>query len=253
MNYNFEEQFYPFQSAQESRYMDPLEYIDDESARPHRSRTSLEGVTRAEEIPSFDPLNPHLGLKKIFSSNSHDMFNEEDDKLCEINDLKYELSEEHRHIEDLKEVVEMNSYLRDRATNIALSGEGLSNGEFEQISHVEIPNSNEESSGDCPLSEMFDASHDSAASSSSKISREGLRRLKRTSTCFTSKGSSYRQRKTDDQVKILTDLYQKHNGKLNRKVRKEAMSQTGLAWIQIYKWFFDRQLKKSAIEKACCT
>ena len=44
-----------------------------------------------------------------------------------------------------------------------------------------------------------------------------------------------------------------HNGKLNRKVRKEAMTKTGLAWIQIYKWFFDRQLKKSAMEKACCT
>lgn len=99
---------------------------------------------------------------------------------------------------------------------------------------------------------MFDASHDSTPSSSSKISREGLRRQKRTS-CLDIKGSSYRQRKTDDQVKILTDLYQKHNGKLNRKVRKEAMAQTGLAWIQIYKWFFDRQLKKSAIEKACCT
>ena len=99
MDYNFEEQFYPFQSAQESRYADPLEYLKDEGARINRSRTSIEGITRAEEIPSFDPLDPHLGLKKIFSSNSHDMFNEEDDKLCEVNDLKYELSEEHRHID----------------------------------------------------------------------------------------------------------------------------------------------------------
>ena len=98
---------------------------------------------------------------------------------------------------------------------------------------------------------MFEGTHESGNSSS--ISREGLRRMKRTSTCLSNKANSYRQRKTDDQVKILTELYQKHNGKLNRKVRKEAMSQTGLAWIQIYKWFFDRQLKKSAIEKACCT
>ena len=131
MDYNFEEQFYPFQSAQESRYADPLEYLKDEGARINRTRTSIEGITRAEEIPSFDPLDPHLGLKKIFSSNSHDMFNEEDEKLCEINELKFELSEEHRHIEDLKEVVEMGSYLREHVTNAALSGEGLSNGEFE--------------------------------------------------------------------------------------------------------------------------
>ena len=33
MDYNFEEQFYPFQSAQESRYADPLEYLKDEGAR----------------------------------------------------------------------------------------------------------------------------------------------------------------------------------------------------------------------------
>jgi len=146
----------------------------------------------------------------------------------------------------------MGSYLREHVTNTALSGEAQSNSEFEQISQDQIDqiaNSNEESSGDCTLSEMFDATHDSNMS----VSREGLRRMRKTGSCLSSKGNSYRQRKTDDQVKILTDLYQKHNGKLNRKVRKEAMSQTGLAWIQIYKWFFDRQLKKSAIEKACCT
>ena len=78
-----------------------------------------------------------------------------------------------------------------------------------------------------------------------------MRKSKKTTTCIAS--GSYRQRKSDDQVKILADLYQKHNGKLNRKVRKEAMAKTGLAWIQIYKWFFDRQLKKNAMEKACCT
>jgi len=83
------------------------------------------------------------------------------------------------------------------------------------------------------------------------ISREGLRRQKKTSAC--TKNNTYRQRKSDEQVQILSKLYAEHNGKLNRKVRKEAIAQTGLAWIQIYKWFFDRQLKKSAIEKACCT
>ena len=51
MNYNFEDQFYPFQSVQENRYSDPLEYIDEEGGRPHRSRTSLDGIARAEEIP----------------------------------------------------------------------------------------------------------------------------------------------------------------------------------------------------------
>lgn len=85
-----------------------------------------------EEIPSFDTLDgPHLGLKKIFSSNSHDMFNEEDDKLCEMIEHKYELSEEYRHNDEMKDPVEMGSYLREHVTAGALSGEGLSNCEFE--------------------------------------------------------------------------------------------------------------------------
>lgn len=96
-----------------------------------------------------------------------------------------------------------------------------------------------------------EVSQTSGSSNSVKLSREGLRRYRKTAACTIP--NSYRQRKSDDQVKILATLYQKHNGKLNRKVRKEAMGKTGLAWIQIYKWFFDRQLKKSAIEKACCT
>lgn len=99
---------------------------------------------------------------------------------------------------------------------------------------------------------MYEETNEQSESKSIKISREGMRKQNKTGAC-TIASSSYRQRKSDEQVKILSELYAKHNGKLSRKVRKEAMAKTGLAWIQIYKWFFDRQLKKSAIEKACCT
>ena len=59
------------------------------------------------------------------------MFNEEDDKLCEMIEHKYELSEEYRHNDEIKDPVEMGSYLREHVTAGALSGEGLSNCEFE--------------------------------------------------------------------------------------------------------------------------
>ena len=142
-------------------------------------------------------------------------------------------------------------------TNTTLSCDRRSSAEeAEQISQA-LPNleSKEESdSAEVTLNEMFEHTNEESQNmdyTQPKISREGMRKQKKSNACLAQ--SSYRQRKSDEQVKILADLYQKHNGKLNRKVRKEAMAKTGLAWIQIYKWFFDRQLKKSAIEKACCT
>ena len=180
----------------------------------------------------------------------------EDEKLL-APEHKFELSEMHRITDDMKSVVQMDSFLREQVTNTTLSCDRKSVGDAEQISQV-LPNldSKEESSGaDITLNEMFEHTNEESSNSGSQtavvISREGMRRQKKTTACINA--NSYRQRKSDDQVKILADLYQKHNGKLNRKVRKEAMAKTGLAWIQIYKWFFDRQLKKSAMEKACFT
>lgn len=33
-------------------------------------------------------------------------------------------------------------------------------------------------------------------------------------------------------------------------MKNEAIQKTGLAWIQIYKWFFDHKVKKQNIENA---
>lgn len=199
MDYNFEGEYNLFASVQPEHFADPLDFINDGGIRLSKTRSSLESVGRDQEILPFDPLDTKLGIKKIFSSNNpHDVFNcEENDKLYEIAEHKYELSEEHRVLDEMKEGVEMGSYLREHVTNTGLSGEAQSNSEFEQISKVELPNSNEASSGDCTLmSELFDETYESERSCS--ISREGLRKMKRTSTCLDNKANSYRQRKTDD-------------------------------------------------------
>ena len=194
MNCNFEEEYNLFASDPQERFENPLDFINNGAIRSTEPRSSLEGIARHEEIPSFDPLNTNLGLKKIFSSNNpHDMFHEENEKLCEIAEHKYDLSEEHRVMDEIKDVVEMGSYLREHVTSTGFSGEAQSNSEFEQISQVELQNSNEESSsGDCTLSEMFEGTHESGNSSS--ISREGLRRMKRTSPCLSNKASSREHR-----------------------------------------------------------
>ena len=82
-----------------------------------------------------------------------------------------------------------------------------------------------------------------------KISREGSRRKQRKTTVFK---NDHRQRKTDDQVKILDILYKKHKGRLGLKARQEAMAKTGLAWIQIYKWFFDKEHRRKPVKLPCC-
>ena len=69
------------------------------------------------------------------------------------------------------------------------------------------------------------------------ISREGMRKNR------SSRFAPDRLRKDSKQVSFLTRLYQLTGGKLDRKQRKLAIKVTGLSWIQIYKWLFDKQLK----------
>ena len=135
-----------------------------------------------------------------------------------------------------KELVEVGSFLKGSTTHTGFSRSFQSAEEFDD--QFEVPNSIEISSQEIITEDFEEQSFEK--SSESRISRAGLRKMRTTHSSAYGKNSSYRQRKSDEQVKILTDLYQKHKGKLNRKVRKEAMAQTGLAWIQIYKWFFDR-------------
>lgn len=59
-----------------------------------------------------------------------------------------------------------------------------------------------------------------------------------------------RRRKTDEQVSVLVKIFDKYDGKLSKEMKNEAINKTGLAWIQIYKWFFDHKVKKSNLEKA---
>ena len=73
------------------------------------------------------------------------------------------------------------------------------------------------------------------------ISREGLRK-KRSAML-----APDRLRKSRDQVTYLTRLYQMTGGKLDRRQRKQATKLTGLSWIQIYKWLFDKQLKDNKV------
>lgn len=83
------------------------------------------------------------------------------------------------------------------------------------------------------------------------VSREGLRLMsKKSSSSSAQNGGVRRRKKTEAQVEYLTKLYKRLGGKWDGKVRKEAMAATGLSRIQIYKWFFDRQLQeKSKDEK----
>lgn len=57
--------------------------------------------------------------------------------------------------------------------------------------------------------------------------------------------STMRVRKTDEQVKILADLFEQHHGRVTRELRKKAERKTGLLWIQIYKWVFDKKARKA--------
>lgn len=84
------------------------------------------------------------------------------------------------------------------------------------------------------------------------ISREGLRKARKTPCATKAKLNSgpRRNKKTDEQVEYLTQLYVRLGGKWDGSCRKEAIAATGLSRIQIYKWFFDRQLQEKAKLKA---
>lgn len=62
-----------------------------------------------------------------------------------------------------------------------------------------------------------------------------------------------RKRKTDEQVDVLLAIFDKHDGKPSKEMKEEAMSKTGLAWIQIYKWYFDHKVKKEKHMRAYST
>lgn len=63
-----------------------------------------------------------------------------------------------------------------------------------------------------------------------------------------------RVRKNREQVAYLKKVFEETGGVLNRAQRKKAMRVTGLCWIQIYKWLFDKKLKqarKISMENSC--
>lgn len=80
------------------------------------------------------------------------------------------------------------------------------------------------------------------------VSREGQRKQKASASAATHSNTK-RKKKTAAQVAYLRKLYHELNGKWDGKVRKEAMQQTGLSRIQIYKWFFDMQLQQKPKER----
>lgn len=81
------------------------------------------------------------------------------------------------------------------------------------------------------------------------VSREGLRQAHKTSSVSLASRVSKRCKKSAGQVEFLNELYGRLGGKWDGKCRKEAMARTGLSRIQIYKWFFDRQLQEKAKTK----
>ena len=96
---------------------------------------------------------------------------------------------------------------------------------------------------------MVDESACLGTESSIILSREGLRKQRRSMAA----SNSNRLKKSDKQIKILSDVYKKTKGQLDLKARNEIMAKTGLEWIQIYKWFFDRvNRKRSSTKRSCC-
>lgn len=53
-----------------------------------------------------------------------------------------------------------------------------------------------------------------------------------------------RMHKTKNQLVILKQIHTKYRGKMGSKAKAEAVAMTGLQWIKIYKWFFDKQAKR---------
>ena len=92
------------------------------------------------------------------------MYNAEECMLPAV-EHKFELSEEHRVVDDVKDIIEVGSFLREHVTNVTLSRE--SNSDLEQNSQVAItPDSNEESSvADVLTAEMLDKTHEESETS----------------------------------------------------------------------------------------
>jgi len=109
------------------------------------------------------------------------MFHAEDERLCEVED-KLQLSEEQQMMDEIHDIVEMDSYLRDHGTNNYVESRGSrSNSDFE---HVPVAISLEEYSNESSNEDVFDETNNQDQSQSYlKISREGLRKQKKTSAC----------------------------------------------------------------------
>jgi hypothetical protein len=61
-----------------------------------------------------------------------------------------------------------------------------------------------------------------------------------------------RTRKSKNQLQYLVKLLKKTKGKVNKELQQRAEKETGLKWLQIYKWMFDRTKRASdeAVYKA---
>ena len=53
-----------------------------------------------------------------------------------------------------------------------------------------------------------------------------------------------RVRKSDEQVRFLINLFDATGGRVPKEIRQRAERETGLQWIQIYKWIFDRKQRR---------
>jgi hypothetical protein len=76
------------------------------------------------------------------------------------------------------------------------------------------------------------------------ISREGRRNMTRNNE------STYmnRVRKSAEQTRFLIGLFDKTNGRVPKEIRRKAELATGLTWIQIYKWIFDRKSRQKEFD-----
>lgn len=118
--------------------------------------------------------------------------------------------------------------------------------------HVHATKSNE-------LSQSYAANDETCQS----ISREGLRVQRRRKALAPNRprkvsfsnemtvGGVDRHRKADDEVVELNKLWDSCNGNLRRDMKKHAMERTGLKWLQIYKWFYDRKTREDKQSAEC--
>lgn len=72
------------------------------------------------------------------------------------------------------------------------------------------------------------------------ISREGWRQSRRNNeSTFMN-----RVRKTEEQTRYLIAMFDSTKGRIPKSLRDRAERATGLSWIQIYKWIFDRRQRE---------